>query len=362
MAEPLIEVKGLRKDFPVRSGILQRTVGWVQAVAGVDLEIDRGEVVGLVGESGCGKSTLGRMLVRLLEPSAGTIAFDGTDISHLTGDALEPFRRTAQMIFQDPFSSLDPRAPVGKSIAEGLRIHGIGDADEQHARVVEMLDLVGLRPQHASRFPHEFSGGQRQRIGIARALILRPTFVVADEPVSALDVSVQAQVLNLLKELQEDLHLTLLFVAHNLAVVEHISDRVAVMYLGQVVELTDRETLYRQPLHPYTEALLAAIPVARPGSPAHQAPDRRRDTEPTQPPNGLSLQPAMPYLRRRGLRRRRAHAAGAPSGGKPSRLVPFAHRRIPPPRPGHGCGRWSLTITGHPEPATTPHMSTILAE
>jgi oligopeptide/dipeptide ABC transporter ATP-binding protein len=294
MAEPLIQVRGLRKDFPVRSGILQRTVGWVQAVTGVDLDIARGEVVGLVGESGCGKTTLGRMLVRLLEPSAGTIAFDGTDISHLTGGELEPFRRRAQMIFQDPFSSLDPRAPVGKSIAEGLRIHRIGDADERHARVCEMLELVGLRPQHASRFPHEFSGGQRQRIGIARALVLKPAFVVADEPVSALDVSVQAQVLNLLKELQGELHLTLLFVAHNLAVVEHISDRVAVMYLGQVVEITDRETLYRQPLHPYTEALLAAIPVPDPDRPRNRHLIEGEIPSPLNPPTGCRFHPRCP--------------------------------------------------------------------
>jgi oligopeptide/dipeptide ABC transporter ATP-binding protein len=264
MTEPLLQIRDLVKDFPLKGGILHRTKGYVRAVGGVSLDIHKGETVGLVGESGCGKSTLGRMLVRLIEPTEGSIRFDGDDIAHLSGPTLKAMRRKMQMIFQDPYSSLDPRSPVGNSIAEGLRIHGIGDAHERHARVMEMLNVVGLEPYHARRFPHEFSGGQRQRIGIARALIMRPKFVVADEPVSALDVSVQAQVLNLLKELQEDLNLTLLFIAHNLAVVEHISDRVAVMYLGEIVEVTDRDSLYARPSHPYTQALLSAIPIPDP--------------------------------------------------------------------------------------------------
>jgi oligopeptide/dipeptide ABC transporter ATP-binding protein len=264
MTEPLLQIRDLVKDFPLKGGILHRTKGYVRAVGGVSLDIHKGETVGLVGESGCGKSTLGRMLVRLIEPTEGSIRFDGDDIAHLSGPTLKAMRRKMQMIFQDPYSSLDPRSPVGNSIAEGLRIHGMGDAHERHARVMEMLNVVGLEPYHARRFPHEFSGGQRQRIGIARALIMRPKFVVADEPVSALDVSVQAQVLNLLKELQEDLNLTLLFIAHNLAVVEHISDRVAVMYLGEIVEVTDRDSLYARPSHPYTQALLSAIPIPDP--------------------------------------------------------------------------------------------------
>lgn len=294
MAESLVQIRDLTKDFPVKGGLLQRTVDVVRAVAGVDLDIRRGETVGLVGESGCGKTTLGRMLVRLLEPTAGTIEFDGQDITHLAGKELKPFRKRAQIIFQDPFGSLDPRAQVGHSIAEGLKLHGVSDKDERQERVGEMLELVGLKRDHAGRYPHEFSGGQRQRIGIARALILKPDFVVADEPVSALDVSVQAQVLNLLKEIQSELDLTLLFVAHNLAVVEHISDRVAVMYLGRIVELTDRDTLYKNPLHPYTEALLSAIPVPDPDRPRNRRILEGEIPSPLHPPAGCHFHPRCP--------------------------------------------------------------------
>lgn len=297
MSEDLIQIRGLTKEFPVKGGILQRTIDTVKAVAGVDLDIRRGETIGLVGESGCGKTTLGRMLVRLLEPTAGTISFDGEDITHLGSKDLKPFRRRAQFIFQDPFGSLDPRTQVGDAIAEGLELHGVKDKDERHERVGEMLELVGLKRDHVGRYPHEFSGGQRQRIGIARALILRPEFVVADEPVSALDVSVQAQVLNLLKEIQGELDLTLLFVAHNLAVVEHISDRVAVMYLGRVVELTNRDTLYRQPLHPYTEALLSAIPVPDPDRSRSRQILQGEIPSPLNPPPGCHFHPRCPIAR-----------------------------------------------------------------
>jgi oligopeptide transport system ATP-binding protein len=291
---PLVEVRGLVKDFPVKGGILQRTIDNVQAVAGVDLSIERGETVGLVGESGCGKSTLGRLLVRLLDPTAGSVLIDGADIAEAEGKELKGLRRDVQMIFQDPYSSLDPRAPVGLSIAEGLRVHGIGDRDEQHERVANMLELVGLRREQADRFPHEFSGGQRQRIGIARALILKPKFVVADEPVSALDVSVQAQVLNLLRELQQELDLTLLFIAHNLAVVEHISDRVAVMYLGRIVEITDRELLYGNPQHPYTQALFSAIPIPDPSLRRDRVVLQGDVPSPLSPPAGCNFHPRCP--------------------------------------------------------------------
>jgi len=297
MAENLVEIRDLVKEFPVRGGILQRQIATVRAVSGVNLDIHKGETLGLVGESGCGKTTLGRMLTRLLEPTSGTISFDGADITHLSGDDLKPFRRRVQIIFQDPYGSLDPRSQVGPSIAEGLKLHGMGDRDERQERVKEMLELVGLRGAHADRYPHEFSGGQRQRIGIARALILKPDLVVADEPVSALDVSVQAQVLNLLSELQEELELTLLFVAHNLAVVEHISDRVAVMYLGRIVELTDRDTLYRNPLHPYTEALLSAIPVADPNRPRNRRLLQGEIPSPLNPPRGCHFHPRCPIAR-----------------------------------------------------------------
>ncbi len=294
MAEPLVIAEDLEVDFPVRGGIFQRQVGTVRAVAGVNLTINRGETVGLVGESGCGKSTLGRALVRLLEPTGGKVIFDGQDMTDVSGSKLKQFRSRAQIVFQDPYSSLDPRTQVGNSIAEGLRLHGMTNKDERRARVEEMLELVGLPKEAAQRYPHEFSGGQRQRIGLARALVLKPDFVVADEPVSALDVSVQAQVLNLLKELQSELSLTLLFVAHNLAVVEHMSDRVAVMYLGRVAEISDREALYRDPLHPYTEALLSAIPMPDPDRPRNRQILQGEVPSPIDPPSGCYFHPRCP--------------------------------------------------------------------
>jgi oligopeptide/dipeptide ABC transporter ATP-binding protein len=263
-ARPLVEVESMSQFFPLISGVLQRKVGNVKAVDDVSFTIRRGETLGLVGESGCGKTTVGRTLLRLIDPTAGRIVFDGTDITRLSGRRLAPFRRRMQIIFQDPFASLDPRAQIGSSIAEGLRIHGLGSASERRTRVERFMELVGLQPYHARRYPHEFSGGQRQRIGIARALVLEPDLVVCDEPVSALDVSIQAQVLNLLRGLQREFGLTYLFVAHNMGVVEHISDRVAVMYLGAIAELADAEAIYRNPLHPYTIALLSAVPIASP--------------------------------------------------------------------------------------------------
>ncbi|MEJ5337364.1 MAG: dipeptide ABC transporter ATP-binding protein [Thermus sp.] len=261
----LLEVKDLKKHFPIRGGILSRVVGSVKAVDGVSFAIKKGEVLGLVGESGSGKTTVGRTLLRLIEPTGGRIFFGGEDITELPKDRLRPYRRRMQIIFQDPFSSLNPRMTVGDIIAEPLIIHGLAkDPKERTERVAELLKLVGLSPDHMRRYPHEFSGGQRQRIGIARALAVAPEFIVADEPVSALDVSIQAQVVNLLQDLKEELGLTLLFIAHDLAVVEYISDRVAVMYLGKVMELASSRELYRNPKHPYTEALLSAVPIPDP--------------------------------------------------------------------------------------------------
>jgi peptide/nickel transport system ATP-binding protein/oligopeptide transport system ATP-binding protein len=264
--EPLVQVRSLVKHFPITRGIVfQRRVGAVRAVDDISFDVMRGETLGIVGETGCGKSTTARLIMRLLEPTSGEVRFDGQDITGLKGAALKALRREAQMIFQDPYSSLNPRKTVGSIIAEPYRIHGLlPDADERKRAVQDLMETVGLNPEHYNRYPHEFSGGQRQRIGVARALALEPKLLIADEPVSALDVSIQAQVLNLLRDLQSRLGLTLVFIAHDLSVVRHMCDRVAVMYLGKVVELGDADELYATPSHPYTGALLAAVPVADP--------------------------------------------------------------------------------------------------
>jgi len=290
----LVRVEHLRKYFPVRGGVIQRVVGWVQAVDDVSFTIKDGETLGMVGESGCGKTTVGRTMLRLTEPSGGQIFFSDVDVFSLKGRGLKDMRRNMQIIFQDPYASLDPRLPIGDSIMEGLRIHNIGTPKERYGVVLDMLHKVGLEEYHAHRYPHEFSGGQRQRIGIARALALQPKFIVCDEPVSALDVSIQSQVLNLLKDLQHEFGLTYLFIAHNLSVVEHISDRVAVMYLGKMVELTDREELFRSPLHPYTQALMSAIPIPDPKIKRDRIILKGDVPSPLHPPSGCRFHPRCP--------------------------------------------------------------------
>jgi oligopeptide/dipeptide ABC transporter ATP-binding protein len=291
----LLVVDNLKKYFPVRAGLLQKVAAWVQAVDGVSFTVREGETFGLVGESGCGKTTIGRTILRLTPQTGGSVFFDGEDVFSKRGAELKALRRNMQIVFQDPYSSLDPRMPVGEIIAEGLQIHGIGTPKERQQIVTEMLAKVGLNPYHARRYPHEFSGGQRQRIGIARALALNPKFIVCDEPVSALDVSIQSQVLNLLNKLQAEYGLTYLFIAHNLSVVEHISDRIGVMYLGKMVELTDRETLYRDPRHPYTQALLSAIPVANPKVRRERIVLTGDVPSPLNPPSGCRFHPRCPW-------------------------------------------------------------------
>ena len=292
----LVVVNNLIKHFPVKGGLLQRTVGWVKAVNDVSFAVREGETLGLVGESGCGKTTVGRTMLRLIEPTSGEIRFGNTDILKLKGKELKDMRRNMQIIFQDPYASLDPRIPVGESIGEGLRIHGVGSKKEQDVIVMDTLRKVGLEDYHARRYPHEFSGGQRQRIGIARALALRPKFIVADEPVSALDVSIQSQVLNILKDLQSEFNLTYLFIAHNLSVVEHISDRVAVMYLGKMVELADRDELFINPLHPYTKALMSAIPIPDPTIRRERVILQGDVPSPLNPPQGCRFHPRCPVV------------------------------------------------------------------
>ena len=289
-----IIVRNLKKYFPVKTGVLQRVTAQVQALDGVSFTIKRGETLGMVGESGCGKTTVGRTMLRLIEPTGGEVLLNGTNVFTLKGEQLKAMRRNMQIIFQDPYASLDPRVPIVESVLEGLRIHRLGSQDEMYKMALDALLTVGLEEYHARRYPHEFSGGQRQRIGIARALALRPDFIVCDEPVSALDVSIQSQVLNLLKDLQSEFGLTYLFIAHNLSVVEHISDRVAVMYLGKMVELTGRDELFKNPLHPYTRALMSAIPVPDPKLKRERIILKGDVPSPLHPPKGCRFHPRCP--------------------------------------------------------------------
>jgi oligopeptide/dipeptide ABC transporter ATP-binding protein len=293
---PLLEVHGLKKHFPIHRGLFSRVSGQVYAVDGVSFTIARGETLGLVGESGCGKSTVGRTLLKLLEPTEGTIKVGGQDITQLGSQEMLPYRRRMQMIYQDPYASLNPRMTAGDIVGEPLIVHQIGTPQDNRERVASLFQRVGLRPEAINSYPHEFSGGQRQRIGIARALALNPELIVGDEPVSALDVSIQAQIINLLIDLQDEFQLSYLFVAHDLAVVEHISHRVAVMYLGRIVEMTDRQSLFEMPLHPYTEALLSAVPIPKASARSRKRVILTGDVpSPINPPSGCHFHARCPY-------------------------------------------------------------------
>ncbi|MCH7323259.1 dipeptide ABC transporter ATP-binding protein [Solibacillus sp. MA9] len=294
MAKVLLKVENLKKYFPIRHGMFARHIGDVKAVDDVSFELFEGETLGIVGESGCGKSTTGRAIMRLHEPTAGSITFDDVELTALNKEAMRKARRDIQMVFQDPYASLNPRHTIEKILEEPLIVHGIGNAQERKKKVHEYLEIVGLSAYHAKRYPHQFSGGQRQRIGIARALMTNPKLIIADEPVSALDVSIQAQVLNLMQKLQDDLQLTYIFIAHDLGVVRHISDRVGVMYLGKMVELAESESLYNEPLHPYSQALLSAVPIPDPQYEREQLILKGDIPSPSNPPSGCTFHTRCP--------------------------------------------------------------------
>ncbi|MBM7579543.1 ABC transporter ATP-binding protein [Jeotgalibacillus terrae] len=293
--ETLLKVENLKKHFPIRGGILGKEVGSVKAVEGVSFEVKKGETLGIVGESGCGKSTTGRMLLRLIEPTEGKVYFEGQDVTKLSTGDMRKLRRDMQMVFQDPFASLNPRHTVEKILEEPMKVHGIGTSKERKQKVRELLEIVGLSSYHAKRYPHQFSGGQRQRIGIARALMTQPKLIIADEPVSALDVSIQSQVLNLMQDLQKEFQLTYIVIAHDLGVVRHISDRVGVMYLGRMAELTDSEKLYDKPLHPYTQALLSAVPIPDPLYEKDAVVLEGDIPSPSNPPSGCAFHTRCPF-------------------------------------------------------------------
>ncbi len=341
VGETLLEVRDLKKYFPITSGFFGKTAARVHAVDGVSFDLKRGETLGLVGESGCGKSTTGRVILRLIEPTAGQVVFDGQDVFALDKRAMRALRRRMQIIFQDPYASLNPRMTVGAIVEEGLKIHKLGTPKERREKVACMLEKVGLRPEHMRRYPHEFSGGQRQRIGIARVLALNPDLVIGDEPVSALDVSIQAQVINLLEDLQAEFNLSYIIIAHNLSVIEHISDRVAVMYLGKLAELAASRDLYTTPLHPYTEALLSAVPIPDPAVKKQRIILEGDVPSPITPPPACRFHPRCPYKRRicaevepewRELRPGHFVACHFPLG------MPHAHvNQEPPSSPAAGC-------------------------
>lgn len=295
MTQPLLEVKNLKKYFPIQAGFLNKTVGHIKAVDGIDLTVYSGETLGIVGESGCGKSTTGRTILRLLEPTDGEVWFDNKDLAKLSKKEMRRMRKDIQMIFQDPFASLNPRKTIKQTLMESLNVHGIGTKEERLKRLEDMIQVVGLRPEHLARHPHDFSGGQRQRISIARALVVNPKLIIADEPVSALDVSIQSQVLNLLKDLKKDFQLTMLFISHDLSVVKHLCDRVAVMYLGRVVEIADKNSLFTNPRHPYTKALLSAIPKANPKVKRERILLQGDLPSPANPPSGCTFHPRCHY-------------------------------------------------------------------
>jgi oligopeptide/dipeptide ABC transporter ATP-binding protein len=291
MTKPLLEVRGLKKYFPIKTGFFNKTTGHVKAVDGVDLQVFPGETLGIVGESGCGKSTAGRSILNLLEPTAGEVWFNGQDLAKLEKEKMRQMRKDLQIIFQDPYASLNPRKKVKQILLEPLEVHGIGTSKERLKTVEEIIEIVGLSKQHLNRYPHDFSGGQRQRIGIARALVLKPKLIIADEPVSALDVSIQSQILNLLKDLKKEFNLTLIFISHDLSVVKHICDRVAVMYLGHLVEVTDKRKLFNNPSHPYTQALLSALPVTNPNTKRERIILQGDLPSPANPPSGCAFHP-----------------------------------------------------------------------